>query len=99
MPVAAVLAGMAFGPLERTCAVRRGGSCSGWRARLQVSATVLAVPSGWKLPGLGVPFVLESPPSTANWRQREILALISKDSRGEPVTVSVVPNDNFFLRE
>jgi hypothetical protein len=48
------------------------------------------------LPGLGVPFVPESPPGRGNWRHREIMALISKDSRGEAVTVSVVPNDNFF---
>ena len=95
MPVAAVLAGMAFGLLKgRARSV--GAIVLGLACALQVSATVLAVPSGWKLPGLGVPFVLESPPSTANWRQREILALISKDSRGEPMTVSVVPNDNFF---
>jgi hypothetical protein len=95
MPVAAVLAGMAFGLLKgRARSV--GAVVLGLACALQVSATVLAVPSGWKLPGLGVPFVLESPPSTANWRQREILALISKDSRGEPVTVSVAPNDNFF---
>ncbi len=95
MPVAAVLAGMAFGLLKgRARSV--GAIVLGLACALQVSATVLAVPSGWKLPGLGVPFVLESPPRTASWRQREILALISKDSRGEPVTVSVVPNDNFF---
>src|SRR5262249_6253232 len=31
-----------------------------------------------------------------NWRQGEIMAIISKDSRGEPATVSVIPNDNFF---
>jgi hypothetical protein len=63
---------------------------------LQVSATALAVPSGFTLPGLGVAFVPESPPSTGDWRHREILALIGKDSRGQPMTVSVVPNDNFF---
>ena len=95
LPVAAVLAGMAFGLLKgRARAV--GGVVVALACALQVSATALAVPSGWTLPGLGVPFVLESPPATGNWRQREIMALISKDSRGEPVTVSVVPNDNFF---
>jgi dolichyl-phosphate-mannose-protein mannosyltransferase len=95
LPVAAVLAGMAFGLLKgRARSV--GAIALGLACALQVSATALAVPSGWKLPGLGVPFVLESPPSTGNWRHREIMALISKDSRGEPVTVSVVPNDNFF---
>ncbi len=95
LPVAAVLAGMAFGLLKgRARAV--GTIVLALVCALQVSATALAIPSGWILPGLGVPFVLASPPSTANWRQREIMALISKDSRGEPVTVSVVPNHNFF---
>jgi len=95
LPIGAVLAGMGFGVL-------RG------RARLpavlvlalacaaQVSATVFAVPGGLALPKLGVPFVLESPPRTGDWRHREILALINRDSRGAPATVSVVPNDNFF---
>ena len=95
VPVAAVLAGMAFG-LLRGRARTVGAIVLALVCALQVSATALALPSGWTLPGLGVPFVLESPPSTGNWRHREIMALISKDSRGEPVTVSVVPNDNYF---
>ena len=95
LPVAAVLAGMAFGLLKGRARLV-GAVVLGLVCALQVSATVLAVPSGVKLPGLGVPFVLETPPRTGNWRHREIMALISKDSRGEPVTVSVVPNDNFF---
>jgi len=95
MPAAAVLAGMAFG-LLRGRARAAGGVVVALACALQVSATALAVPSGWTLPRLGVPFVLESPPATGNWRHREIMALISRDSRGEPATVSVVPNDNFF---
>jgi len=95
VPVAAVLAGMAFG-LLRGRARTVGAIVLALVCALQVSATAMALPSGWTLPGLGVPFVLESPPSTGNWRHREIMALISKDSRGEPATVSVVPNDNFF---
>jgi 4-amino-4-deoxy-L-arabinose transferase-like glycosyltransferase len=95
LPVAAVLASMAFGLLKgRVRAV--GAIVLALACAFQVSATALATPSGWIVPGLGVPFVLASPPSTANWRQREIMALISKDSRGEHVTVSVVPNYNFF---
>jgi len=97
MPVAAVLAGMAFGLVKgRARAV--GGIVLALACALQVSATALSVPAGWTLPGLGVPFVLESPPGTGNWRHREIMALISKDSRGEPATVSVVPNDNLPLQ-
>ncbi len=95
LPIAAVLAGVAFG-LLRGRARSIGAIVLGLVCALQVSATALAVPSGWTLPGLGVPFVLESPPRTGNWRHREIMALVSKDSRGAPVTVSIVPNDNFF---
>ena len=95
VPVAAVLAGMAFG-LLRGRARTVGAIVLALVCALQVSATALALPSGWTLPGLGVPFVLESPPSTGNWRHREIMALISKDSRGQPATVSIVPNDNYF---
>jgi hypothetical protein len=95
MPVAAVLGGMAFGLLKgRARAV--GAVVVALACALQVSATALAVPSGFTLPGLGVPFVLGSPPARVDWRHREIMALISKDSRGEPATVSVVPNGNFF---
>ncbi|MGH7344227.1 MAG: LmeA family phospholipid-binding protein, partial [Candidatus Rokuibacteriota bacterium] len=95
LPVAAVLAGMAFGLLKGR-ARPVGAIVLALACALQVSATALATPSGWTLPGLGVPFVLESPPSRADWRHRDIMALITKDSRGEPMTVSVVPNDNFF---
>ena len=95
VPVAAVLAGMAFG-LLRGRARTVGAIVLALVCALQVSATTMALPSGWTLPGLGVPFVLESPPSTGNWRHREIMALISKDSRGQPAIVSIVPNDNYF---
>ena len=95
LPVAAVLAGMAFGLLKGwTRAV--GAVVVALACALQVGATAFSVPPGWILPGLGVPFALESPPGRGDWRHREIMALISKDSRGEPATVSVVPNDNFF---
>ena len=95
LPTAAVLAGMAFGLLKGR-ARTAGAVVVALACALQVSATAWSVPSGWTLPGLGVPFVLESPPGRGNWRHREIMALISKDSRGEAVAVSVVPNDNFF---
>jgi len=96
LPAAAVLAGMAFGLLKGRVARAAGGVVLALACILQVSATAFSVPSGVTLPGLGVPFVLESPPRAASWRHREILALIEKDSRGQPATVSVVPNDNFF---
>jgi hypothetical protein len=95
LPVAAVLAGMGFGVL-RGRARLVGAGVLALVSAVQVSATVVAVPRGLTLPGLGVPLVLESPPRAGDWRHREILALVSRDSRGAPATVSVVPNDNFF---
>jgi hypothetical protein len=95
LPIAAVLAGMGFGLLRGRARLLGAGALALVSA-LQVSATVLAVPRGLTLPGLGVPFVLESPPRTGDWRHREILAMITRDSRGAPASVSVVPNDNFF---
>ena len=95
LPIAAVMAGMGFAVLRGR--VRLLGTVVLVLAcALQVSATALAAPHGLTLPGLGVPLVLESPPRTGDWRHREILTLISRDSGGAPATVSVVPNDNFF---
>src|SRR5262249_42039459 len=94
LPAAAVLAGMAFGLLKGRAARAAGGVVVALACALQVSATAFSVPSGVTLPGLGVPFVLESPPGRGNWRHREILALISKDSRGRPPRVRVIRNDN-----
>ena len=95
LPIAAVFAGMAFGLLPGRMRAL-GGMVLALACAIQVSATALGVPKSFTLPGLGVPFVLESPPRPADWRHREIMALIGKDSRGLPVTVSVVPNNNFF---
>jgi len=95
LPIASVLAGMGFGLLRGHGRVIGGGVLAAVCV-LQVSATVLPVPRGLTLPGLGVALVPESPPRRGNWRHREILALITRDSRGAPATVSVVPNDNFF---
>ena len=95
LPMAAVFAGIAFGLLPRRLR-GVGAAVLAVACAIQVGATALGVPRSFTLPGLGVPFVLESPPRTADWHHREILALISKDSAGAAVTVSVVPNDNFF---
>lgn len=95
LPIAAVVAGMGFGVLRG-----RGRSVASMLLAvacvLQVTATAFAVPGGWKLPSLRVPFVYESPPRTGDWRHREILGLITRESGGRPAAVSVVPNDNFF---
>jgi hypothetical protein len=94
LPVAAVLAGVGF--RARPARVRTVA-----RVLLpvvgivQVSATAFGVPH-LSLPGLDVPLVVETPPVRDNWRQREILALLARDSRGAAATVSVVPNYPLF---
>ncbi len=95
LPVAAVLAGVGFGALPRRARAVAGAALAAVAA-LQVSATAFAVPRSFVVPGLGVPVLLESPPLRDDWRHREILALLRRDSGGRAATVSVVPNDNFF---
>jgi len=95
LPIAAVTAGMAFATLRgraRTLAVVAVAVA----AAFQLGATFAAVPRPPVLPLLQVPLALESPPKRQNWRQREILGLIVRDSGGRGGRVSVVPNDNFF---
>jgi hypothetical protein len=94
LPVAAVLAGIGAGalPARPRAAVRVLLLVAGV---VQVSATAFGVPHV-SLPVLDAPFVIETPPMRTDWRQREILALLARDSRGASATVSVVPNDNFF---
>src|SRR5206468_850785 len=62
---------------------------------MQVSATAFGVPH-ISLPVVDVPFVVATPPVRDDWRQREILALLARDSRCAPATVSVVPNYALF---
>jgi hypothetical protein len=63
---------------------------------VQVSAVATGVPPNVLVPGLRAWWVPQSPPSTADWRHRDILALLERDRRGAPVTVSVVPNHAQF---
>ena len=94
LPVAAVLAGLGFGALQ-------GRLKAGARVVLlvagvvQVSATVFGVPHV-SLPVLDVPFVVATSPVRDDWRHREILAFLARDSGGAPATVSVVPNYALF---
>lgn len=95
LPFAAVLAGMGFGALRgRVRSLTLTALVVG--AVAQVGATAFAVPPSFTLPGLGVPLLPESPPMRVDWRHREILALLGRESRGAAATVSVVPNHNFF---
>ena len=91
----AVIAALALMALPR--AVRRGAAVALLvLGVLQLTAIVAGAPPNFRLPGLGVPWVLVSPPMRTDWRHAEILARLEQDRRGAPATVSVVPNDNFF---
>ena len=95
LPVAAVLAGSGFSAVSP-----RGRRLLAFAlvaaSALQVSATAFGVPAGWRLPILGAPLGFESPPAAEDWRQREILSVISRDAGGAPRTISVVPNHPYF---
>jgi hypothetical protein len=62
----------------------------------QVSGTLFGMPPSMRLPMLGVPSGMDTPPMRTEWHHRDILRAVSRDSRGAPVNVSVVPNYNFF---
>ncbi len=95
LPAATVVAGLGFDAV-RGRSRRLLGIALVAVGAIQVSATVAGVPAGLEVPGLRVPLVPASPPVRADWRHREILRLIARDSRGAPSTVSVVPNHAFF---
>jgi hypothetical protein len=63
---------------------------------VQVSAITTGVPPNAIVPGLGTWWLPTTPPTRADWRHRDILALLERDRRGAPATVSVVPNYAFF---
>lgn len=63
---------------------------------VQISGVAAGVPSRVWLPGLATWWMPASPPQSADWRHREILALLERDSGGAPATVSVVPNSAWF---
>jgi len=95
LPMAAVLAGIAVSALAAR-----------WRPWLaaglivvgaaQVSGTLFGVPPAFRLPVLGVPTGIDTAPMRTEWHHRDILRAITRDSSGARVTVSVVPNYNFF---
>lgn len=95
LPAATVLAGLALDPWPRL--PRRGLAAALVIAgALQVSATAFGVPRNIALPGLGVRWVLATPPLSEDWRHRQILGVLVRDSGGARATVSVVPNHAFF---
>lgn len=95
LPVAALVAALGFDAL-RGRARAAAAAALAIAAAIQVSATVADVPAGVEIPGLRVPLVMPSPPYREDWRQREILRLIARDSGGAARVVSVVPNHPFF---
>ncbi|MBI3827192.1 MAG: glycosyltransferase family 39 protein [Candidatus Rokubacteria bacterium] len=95
LPAAAVTAAMGFAALPRwgraAVAVVMVAV-----AAVQVGMTTFARPAHAHVPGLGVPLAFATPPLPERWPHREILDLITRDSGGGPVTVSVVPNAMYF---
>jgi len=63
---------------------------------LQVSMALFQVPTPPTLPGMILPMALGRAPSGADWQHDRILADLGRASGGLPVTVAVIPNDNFF---
>ena len=63
---------------------------------LQISMASFAVPFPPALALLGAPIVFHHAPSGGDWQHARILADLSRESRGRPVTVGVVPNYNFL---
>jgi 4-amino-4-deoxy-L-arabinose transferase-like glycosyltransferase len=63
---------------------------------LQVGAAAFGTPPvpHWSI--FHLPLVMTDPPNGAEWPHGRILALIVERAGGRPITVSVVPNDNFF---
>ncbi|MGH7353744.1 MAG: ArnT family glycosyltransferase, partial [Candidatus Rokuibacteriota bacterium] len=95
LPVAAVVAALgltAFAGRARASVAALAGVV----AAAQVSAAAFGVPPPVTVPVVGVSWAFSQPPMRADWRHREILALITRDSGSRAAKVSVVPNDNFF---
>lgn len=63
---------------------------------VQVGAVAAGMPPNVWIPGLATWWVPASPPRGGDWHHREILALLERDRRGAPATVSVVPNSSQF---
>jgi hypothetical protein len=65
-------------------------------AAAQVGGVAAGVPPNVWVPGLATWWLPASPPQRTDWRHGEILALLERDRRGTPATVSVVPNVDRF---
>jgi hypothetical protein len=96
LPMAAVAAGIGFSALPR--ALRWGaGLIVVGVAGVQISSAAFGKPAELRLPvGPGIPLTLSQAPESADWRHREILALIARDAGRGRAGVSVVPNNPWF---
>ena len=91
----AVIAALALVALPR--GVRRGAAVAlVLLGAVQLATITAGMPPNVRVPGLGVLWVPGTPPMRSDWQHAQILALLERDRRGAPVTVSIVPNDNFF---
>ncbi len=63
---------------------------------VQVGAAAFGIPPIPRWAPFGVTLVFSFPPSRVEWPHRQILALITRETRGAQATVSVVPNYNYF---
>lgn len=63
---------------------------------VQVSTITTGVPPNTVLPWLKTAWLPTAAASRADWKHHEILALLERDRRGAPATVSVVPNFAVF---
>jgi hypothetical protein len=95
LPMAAVAGGVGFGALPRPGRFVAGVAVA-FAAAVQISTTAFAVPAVVRLPVIGVLPTDPAPPSRADWQQRQILALVARDSGGASHTVSVMPNHPHF---
>ena len=96
LPAAALVAAVGLRPLPAT---RGGGSPVGSRSFSVSSRSpwrCSQIPTPPTLPGMILPLALGRAPSRADWQHDRILADIGRESSGRPVTVAVIPNDNFF---
>ena len=95
LPAAALVAAIGLGSLP-LWARRWIGAAALCLGALQVSMALFQVPAPPTLPGMILPMALGRAPSGADWQHDAILADLGRESGGRPVTVAVVPNDNFF---
>lgn len=63
---------------------------------VQVSSAAFRIPPAPSLPAMLLPLVIANAPDPRDWRHHELLEAIRRESGGRPVTVAVVPNDNYF---